>query len=320
MNFQAILCLSFIVVTTQLSLRTDEDEADPDPQGIMDFEGILTGVFGMHDALMKQFELKEQFELKQQEEKDAGMLIGGRGQEVHAAHENELLDVHTTTTGGTGGPTMSPTEVPTMAPTPSPPTPKPTTWHPGRAGDTNDFNERKWPREAWKSPLGPGDNYPGKSNWQLDTTTQCTQSDVKELNYWALKQAKKRLPTSGYDGPNFDGNCFKYFFNGWALNVSAYATCFQKFYSVSTPCAQCVGKVYNMAFFNWSQPCYNFCKGRPNRRDGAHWCWEDCQSCMWYIGKQLTTCYGEPYDMMCRYARELGKEEWFEQNGINPKR
>ena len=41
---------------------------------------------------------------------------------------------------------------------------------------------------------------------------------------------------------------------------------------------------------------------------------------MWYIGHQLSICYGEPYDMTCRYAKELGKEGWFEKNGINPKR
>jgi len=286
MPFQAILGLSLLTTTTQLSLHSVEGDVEPDhddrPQGgMMDFGGI----FEMHNTIQEHFE--------------------------HQAEAAELLGKHTGHTQRSDEETPDPADVGT---------PAPTFWHPQWKSDASgsDFSDRKWPTKAWKAPLEQGENYPGKNNWPLDTTKQCSEPDVKELNYWALKQAKKRLSRDGYDGTNFNGECFRYNFNGWALNVTNYAGCFQKFYNVSTPCAQCVGKVYNMAFFNWSQPCYDLCKGRPSRRDGAHWCWEDCQSCMWYIGRQLTTCYGEPYDMQCRYARELGKEEFFEKNGINP--
>jgi len=293
MRFQILLCLSLLTATSQLSLHSGEaDDRAVDPDVDPDREGpepdqhpmfAFGGIFEMHDAIQQHFERQ--------------------------AEESQLLGKHTG-------------HSPQRALQSSESTPEPTYWHPGQSGgpDIKSFDERRWPATAWKAPLSPDDSYPGKPNWPLDTTRQCSEADVQELNFYALKQAKKRLPREGYNGTNFNGECFRYNFNGWALNVTNYAKCFQKFYTVSTSCASCIGKVYNMAFFNWSQPCYNFCKGRPNRRDGAHWCWEDCQSCMWYIGKQLTTCYGEPYDMQCRYARELGKEEWFENNGINPKR
>jgi len=288
MNSQAILCLSLVVVTTQLSLRTEEGEVEPNEHPMMDFGGI----FDMHDAIQDHF--SRQAKLADNDSEDESMqLIGGRKPDGLSRPE-----------GWAGIPNKE-------------------DWDEFR----NDWSEAKWPKRAWKAPLAPGDNYPGKSKWPLDTVQKCSAADVKLLNFWALKQAKKRLPSEGYNGSNFNGVCFRRSWHPWAgtayggsLHVGKYAECFQEFYNVSLDCAQCVGKVYNMAFFNWSLPCYNFCKGRPNRRDGPHWCWEDCQSCMWYIGKQLTTCYGEPYDMMCRYARELGKEEWFEQNGINPKR
>ncbi|CAK0842184.1 unnamed protein product [Prorocentrum cordatum] len=81
-----------------------------------------------------------------------------------------------------------------------------------------------------------------------------------------------------------------------------------------------MGSVYNMARHSMSENCYNLCKGRPSRRDGSHWCWEDCQQCVWTVGKKLSDCYGEPYDMTCRYGKELGKEGYFAKNGIDPKR
>jgi len=273
------MCLSLIVATTQLSLRTEEDEVEADNHAVLDFGGI----FEMHDIIQEKF-------AHQAKQADKG-----------AEDENMQLIFGSTT-------------------------PAPTWWHPAKSGGTGtdtDFANRRWPTWAWKAPLGPDDDYPRKDDYPLPVEGQpeCKATDMQVLNFYALKQAKKRLPREGFNGTNFNGECFQNNFDdGWALNVKNYAKCFQRFYNVSLGCAQCIGKVYNMAFFNWSQPCYSFCKGRPNRRDGSHWCWEDCQSCMWYIGKQLTNCYGEPYDMQCRYARELGKEEWFEQNGVNPKR
>jgi len=183
-------------------------------------------------------------------------------------------------------------------------------------------NIAEWPKGSWKAPLGTGEDYPGSRKWPVPETTQCTAADMKEINFWAIKQAKQRLPTEGYNGTFATGTCHKNNYGGkWqGLAVRPWAKCYQKFYNVSTGCAQCIGSVYNMAIYNWSEPCYNFCYGRPNRRDGSHWCWEDCQSCMWFIGRKLSTCYGEPYDMVCRYAKELGREDWFEKNGIEVKR
>jgi len=184
-----------------------------------------------------------------------------------------------------------------------------------------------WPEGAWHAPLDPGDKYGPRSQgtkWPIppgwpEAAPSCDAADMKVINYWALKQAKSRLPKEGRNATFSTGTCYKNNVGTWyGLHVPNYAKCYQRFYDVSTPCAQCIGSVYQMAVFNWSEPCYNFCYGRPSRRDGAHWCWEDCQSCMWYIGKKLSSCYGEPYDMVCRYAKELGKEGWFEKNGINP--
>jgi len=178
-----------------------------------------------------------------------------------------------------------------------------------------------WPAGSWKAPLSPTDSYGGNKGirWHMPDTRQCTDADMKVIHYWALKQAKTRLPQEGKNATFGTGTCYKNNYNKWGgLNVDNYVKCYQRFYDISTPCATCIGSVYHMAAFNWSEPCYNFCYGRPSKRDGAHWCWEDCQSCMWYIGRRLSICYGEPYDIVCRYAKELGKEGWFEKNGINP--
>ena len=100
--------------------------------------------------------------------------------------------------------------------------------------------------------------------------------------------------------------------------MSGFVECYQQYFPVSTSCATCVGRVDNMAKHNMSTKCYNLCKGCPSRRDGAHWCWEDCQSCMWHVGKKLSECYGEPYDMTCKYGKELLREGYYEKNGIDP--
>merc|ERR1740121_2608405 len=179
----------------------------------------------------------------------------------------------------------------------------------------------KFPPNSWKAPRSPNETYPGKVAFPLANTAQCSAHDMQVLNYWASKQAKNTLPMPGYDGTFKTGRCYTnnrpsdYWFN-----VNKWASCYQEFYDISTPCAQCIGSLYNMAIYNWSDRCYNFCKGRPHRKDGPLWCWEDCQQCMWYIGRKLSDCYGEPYDMVCRYAKELGKEGYFEKNGIDPKR
>merc|ERR1712087_680525 len=99
---------------------------------------------------------------------------------------------------------------------------------------------------------------------------------------------------------------------GW--NMEKFKTCYQVYFNVTTPCAECIGSVFNMATYNMSTSCYNLCKGRPHRKDGTHWCWEDCQSCMYYVGKKMTECYGEPYDMQCRFAKEINREKWYEKN------
>mmetsp|Transcript_39916 Transcript_39916/g.105852 ORF Transcript_39916/g.105852 Transcript_39916/m.105852 type:complete len:252 (+) Transcript_39916:76-831(+) len=186
------------------------------------------------------------------------------------------------------------------------------------AGD--DDSAENWPAGSWKAPLGPDDTYPQQQNFPLSDTRQCSEQDMETLNFWALKQAKKTLPEEGRRGDFKTGSCMKSWSTTWWMGVSEWAQCYQEFYNVSTPCATCIGSVYNMAKYNWSSNCYNLCKGRPHRRDGSHWCWEDCQQCMWYVGKKLSDCYGEPYDMTCRYGKELGKEGYFEKNGIDPKR
>jgi len=177
-----------------------------------------------------------------------------------------------------------------------------------------------WPVGSWHAPLRPNDTYYGKDSWPLHDTQQCTADDMKVLNFWALKQAKKTLPAAGGTGDFKAGSCWQRSATANYFRVSSWATCYQEFYNVTTPCATCIGSVYNMAKYNMSDNCYTFCRGRPSRRDGSHWCWEDCQQCMWYIGRKLSDCFGEPYDMVCRYAKELGKEGYFEKNGINPKR
>lgn len=182
--------------------------------------------------------------------------------------------------------------------------------------------DHAWPAGSWKAPLGPDDNYPGRGRWPVPDTRQCTDADMQVLHHWALKQAKHHLPKDGYNGTFKSGSCHTNAFwgDGYGLAVDRWATCYQQFYNVSTPCAQCIGSVYNMAIYNWSQPCYQLCYGRPNRKDGSHWCWQDCHKCMFYIGRRLSTCYGEPYDMVCRYGKELAEEGYFAENGINPKR
>jgi len=173
----------------------------------------------------------------------------------------------------------------------------------------------------WKAPLSPGDTYSGSSAWPLSSTAQCTSADMTILNDMALKQAKKKLPPAMRAGDFKTGSCYTgaEASGSWDMTgTSGFVPCYQSYFPVSTPCATCIGSVYLMAKHNMSTNCYNLCKGRPHRRDGAHWCWEDCQSCMWYIGKKLSDCYGEPYDMACKYAKELGKEGWFEKNGIDP--
>jgi len=177
-----------------------------------------------------------------------------------------------------------------------------------------------WPVGSWHAPLQPNESYSGKVAWPLSDTQQCTADDMTELNYWAMKQAKKTLPMSARDGDFKTGACYQNYTSNWWFGVEKWATCYQRFYNVTTPCAQCVGSVYNMAKYNMSENCYNMCHGRPTRKDGSHWCWEDCQQCMWYVGRKLSDCFGEPYDMVCRYAKELGKEGYFEKNGIDPKR
>lgn len=193
----------------------------------------------------------------------------------------------------------------------------------------------------WKAPLNPGDWYGGVGRYPLKTKEDCAggnccnKADMDVLYYWAEKQAKKRLPAEGYTGDfyttrvgnnvpkNDRATCMKnnYWGQNAGLGVKPWAICYQRFYNVSTNCAECIGAVYNMAQYNWSKKCYQFCYGRPGRRDGSHWCWEDCQSCMSFIGRSLSTCYGgKSYAMVCDFAKELGIEGWFEKNGIDPKR
>ncbi|CAK0900362.1 unnamed protein product [Prorocentrum cordatum] len=181
-------------------------------------------------------------------------------------------------------------------------------------------SDEAWPVGSWHAPLRSNETYPGKANWPLFDTPQCSADDMTVINYWALKQAKKTLPQAARAGDFKTGSCYKTFTTDWWFGISQWVSCYQEFYNVSTPCATCIGSVYNMAKYNMSENCYNLCKGRPSRRDGSHWCWEDCQQCMWYVGRKLSDCYGEPYDMTCRYGKELGKEGYFEKNGIDPKR
>jgi len=178
----------------------------------------------------------------------------------------------------------------------------------------------QWPTGTWHAPLRPNDTYNGQDAWPLYNTQQCTAGDMEVLNYWALKQAKQKLPQAGRDGDFKTGSCWKNTTTASSMRVAQWAACYQKFYNVTTPCAQCIGSVYNMAKHNMSDNCYKFCHGRPSRRDGSHWCWEDCQQCMWYVGRKLSDCYGEPYDMVCRFSKELGKEGYYEKNGLNPVR
>jgi hypothetical protein len=184
-----------------------------------------------------------------------------------------------------------------------------------------------WPVGSWHAPLRSNETYPNKDAFPTYDTQQCTAEDMKVINYWALKQAKKKhpyqtsatgaiVPLEGFRS----GDCWSRFTAEWWYPVDRWAECYQQYYPVSTPCAMCIGGVYNMAKYNMSDNCFNLCHGRPAREDGSHWCWEDCQQCMWYVGRKLSDCYGEPYDMMCRYAKELGKEGYFEKNGIDPKR
>jgi hypothetical protein len=177
----------------------------------------------------------------------------------------------------------------------------------------------------WRAPLAPGASYPGSDAWPVTSTQQCTASDMQTLNMLAYKEAKKKMPIGTRTAnlvPARTGACYTAASpdsGTWTMDGSTgFVPCFQQVYPVSTNCATCIGKVYNMAKHNLSTKCYNLCKGRPSRRDGAHWCWEDCQSCMWYVGKKLTECYGEPYDMSCKYAKELLREGYFEKNGIDP--
>jgi len=182
-----------------------------------------------------------------------------------------------------------------------------------------------WPVGSWKAPLLPNETWKQSGDFPLFDTQQCTADDMKVLNYWAMKQAKKTLPMHIPEGRPIDGDfkhglCWNRFTADYWMGVEQWSACYQNYYNVTTPCAKCIGKVYNMAKYNMSEPCYNFCYGRPTRKDGSHWCWEDCQQCMWYVGRKLSDCYGEPYDMVCRYAKEIGKEGYFEKNGIDPKR
>jgi len=172
----------------------------------------------------------------------------------------------------------------------------------------------------WQAPLGPTDTYNGSAQWPVGAAGQCTAEDTTILRNIAEKRAKKTLPPHLYANDFKTGACYNTASSdanpGW--NMTAFTGCFQEFFSVTTGCATCIGSVYNMAKHNMSTKCYNLCKGRPHRRDGTHWCWEDCQSCMYYIGRQLTNCYGEPYDMQCRFAKEFNREEYYGKNGINP--
>jgi hypothetical protein len=176
----------------------------------------------------------------------------------------------------------------------------------------------------WRALLAPGASYPESAAWPVGSTQQCSAADMQTLNELAYKQAKKKdmgartanlVPArtgACYTGASPDSAT-------WTMTgTGGFVPCFQQAYPVSTGCATCIGQVYNMAKHNLSAKCYSLCKGRPSRKDGAHWCWEDCQSCMWYVGKKLTECYGEPYDMTCKYAKELLREGYYEKNGIDP--
>jgi len=168
----------------------------------------------------------------------------------------------------------------------------------------------------YKAPLAPGATYPGSAAWPVGRT-QCTEADTKVHLDIAFKRAKKRLSPTLYANDFKTGACYKNA-SGTSWNMDHFTDCYQDYFNVTTPCAQCVGSVFIMATYNMSTSCYNLCKGRPNRRDGTHWCWEDCQACMYYVGKKLTECYGEPYDMQCRYGKEINREEWYGKNGIDP--
>jgi hypothetical protein len=170
----------------------------------------------------------------------------------------------------------------------------------------------------YKALLAPGAPYPGSDAWPVGGQGQCTEEDTKVHLDIAFKRAKKRLSPTLYANDFKTGECYKNATLGTGWNMEKFKTCYQVYFNVTTPCAQCIGSVFNMATYNMSTSCYSLCKGRPHKRDGTHWCWEDCQSCMYYIGKKMTECYGEPYDMQCRYAKEMNREQWFEKNGINP--
>jgi len=172
----------------------------------------------------------------------------------------------------------------------------------------------------WKAPLASGEAYPGSASHPLFSTRQCTDHDVWIHRKMALERAKKQLPDYLYANDFKTGQCYKTASSssnpGW--NMTSFLECYQQTFNVTTPCATCIGAVFNMAKHNMSTHCYDLCKGRPHRWDGTHWCWEDCQSCMYYIGRKMTECYGEPYDMQCRFAKEINREKWYEKNGINP--
>merc|ERR1719203_1671517 len=61
----------------------------------------------------------------------------------------------------------------------------------------NRSSDENYPAGSWKAPLGPGEAYPGSNRWPLSNTKKCNADDMKELNFWALKQAKTRLPVEG---------------------------------------------------------------------------------------------------------------------------
>jgi len=170
----------------------------------------------------------------------------------------------------------------------------------------------------YKAPLEPGETYNGSDEYPVGGQGKCTEADTKVHLDIALKRAKKRLSPTLYANDFKTGECYKNatMYGHW--NMERFTTCYQHHFNVTTGCTSCIGSVFLMATHNMSTKCYDLCKGRPNRRDGTHWCWEDCQACMWYIGKKLTECYGEPYDMQCRFAKEVNREEWYGKNGIDP--